>query len=242
MSLLMSAVESERWVASRGWRLSRRSALGWSIGIAMLVGALVWVAPPAQVIRTIGALNPRWLIAAVGLELGSCVSYLVVFRRFFPEPPGPVSRQVAWPSRALRRAAVLPNSVRVLLQRCRGSTSFRRCRPWSARPRARRWSHSRLAGRDWVRERGDARRPSVRRSRAEICRLPHGLAGTCVGFGGEAALADAGGGRLSVARHGRAVGRVQGDRSSDLRPCVGGRLLHRLSRDDDPDPTRSRGA
>src|SRR5947209_12297412 len=106
MSLLMSAVESERWVASRGWRLSRRSALGWSIGIAMLVGALVWVAPPAQVIRTIGALNPRWLIAAVALELGSCISYLVVFRRFFPEPPPRTSRQVAW--MAMAAGAVLP--------------------------------------------------------------------------------------------------------------------------------------
>jgi uncharacterized membrane protein YbhN (UPF0104 family) len=80
--------------------------VGWSIGIVVSVGALMWVAPPAQVIRTIGHLKPLWLMAAVALELGSCLSYLVVFRRFFPEPPAPVSRQVAWV--AMGAGAVLP--------------------------------------------------------------------------------------------------------------------------------------
>jgi uncharacterized membrane protein YbhN (UPF0104 family) len=74
--------------------------------VALSVGALVWVAPPAQVIRMIGDMNPVWLIAAVGLELASCLSYLVVFRRFFPEPPAPVGRQVAW--MAMGAGAVLP--------------------------------------------------------------------------------------------------------------------------------------
>ena len=46
------------------------------------------------------------MIAAIGLELGSCLSYVVVFRRFFPEPPRPVSRQVAWI--AMGAGAVLP--------------------------------------------------------------------------------------------------------------------------------------
>jgi uncharacterized membrane protein YbhN (UPF0104 family) len=64
------------------------------------------VAPPSQVITAIADMNPVWLLAAVALELGSCLSYVVVFRRFFPEPPRPVSRQVAW--LAMGAGAVLP--------------------------------------------------------------------------------------------------------------------------------------
>jgi uncharacterized membrane protein YbhN (UPF0104 family) len=71
-----------------------------------LVGVLVWLAPPGEVIDAIGDMSPLWLLAAVGLEIGSCVSYVVVFRRFFPEPPRPVSRQVAWI--AMGAGAVLP--------------------------------------------------------------------------------------------------------------------------------------
>ena len=90
----------------RRWRPSRRSALVWTVGVVALVGALIWVAPPAEVIREIAHLDPRWLLVAVCFELGSCLSYLVVFRRFFPEPPAPVSRQVAW--MAMAAGAVLP--------------------------------------------------------------------------------------------------------------------------------------
>jgi uncharacterized membrane protein YbhN (UPF0104 family) len=70
------------------------------------VGVLLWVAPPAQVINSIGDMDPAWLLAAVAFEIGSCLSYVVVFRRFFPEPPRPVSRQVAWI--AMGAGAVLP--------------------------------------------------------------------------------------------------------------------------------------
>ena len=73
---------------------------------AALVGVLLWLAPPAQVIDSIGDMSPAWLLAAVGFEIGSCLSYVVVFRRFFPEPPRPVSRQVAWMS--MGAGAVLP--------------------------------------------------------------------------------------------------------------------------------------
>jgi uncharacterized membrane protein YbhN (UPF0104 family) len=51
-------------------------------------------------------MNPVWLLIAVGLEVGSCLSYLLVFRRFFPEPPSSVGRQVAWI--AMGAGAVLP--------------------------------------------------------------------------------------------------------------------------------------
>jgi len=70
------------------------------------IGALLLVAPPSQVIESVTDLDPRWLAAAVGLELGSCLSYVLVFRRFFPEASRPVSRRVAWI--AMGAGAVLP--------------------------------------------------------------------------------------------------------------------------------------
>jgi uncharacterized membrane protein YbhN (UPF0104 family) len=73
---------------------------------ALSIGALVWVAPPRQVIATVADLNPLWLAGAVGLELASCLSYVVVFRRFFPETPRPVGRRVAWI--AMGAGALLP--------------------------------------------------------------------------------------------------------------------------------------
>src|SRR5690348_14847132 len=84
----------------------RARVLGTAILSIASVGVLLAVAPPAQVIASIGDMNPAWLLAAVGLEIGSCLSYVVVFRRFFPEPPRPVSRQVAWI--AMGAGAVLP--------------------------------------------------------------------------------------------------------------------------------------
>jgi uncharacterized membrane protein YbhN (UPF0104 family) len=102
----MSGADSERPAVLGGWKPSRRRVLGGAIVIAVSLGALVWVAPPAQVLQMIGDMNPLWVAAAVGLELGSCLSYLVVFRRFFPEPPARVSRQVAW--MAMGAGAVLP--------------------------------------------------------------------------------------------------------------------------------------
>jgi hypothetical protein len=80
--------------------------LGAAIIALVSVGALLRVAPPSQVIDSIGDMDGGWLLAVVALELGSCLSYVVVFRRFFPEPPRAVSRQVAWI--AMGAGAVLP--------------------------------------------------------------------------------------------------------------------------------------
>ena len=80
--------------------------LGTALIGVVSVGVLLWVASPTEVVKSIGDMNPVWLLAAVGFELGSCLSYVVVFRRFFPEPPRPVSHQVAWI--AMGAGAVLP--------------------------------------------------------------------------------------------------------------------------------------
>ena len=93
--------------SSRRGRLGPRARVLVTVLIGVLsLGALVLVAPPGEVIDSISDMSPVWLLAAVALEVGSCLCYVVVFRRFFPEPPRPVSRQVAWI--AMGAGAVLP--------------------------------------------------------------------------------------------------------------------------------------
>jgi uncharacterized membrane protein YbhN (UPF0104 family) len=95
--------ERNRAPERRGRRLRW---LGGLLVAGVSIAVLVRVASPTQVIRTLGSMNPAWLAGAVALELASCFSYPVVFRRFFPEPPRPVGRQVAWI--AMGAGAVLP--------------------------------------------------------------------------------------------------------------------------------------
>jgi uncharacterized membrane protein YbhN (UPF0104 family) len=80
--------------------------LGTLIVSVLSVGLLFWVAPPRQVLDTISDMNPLWVLAVFGLELGSCLSYVVFFRRFFPEPSRPLGRRVAWI--AMGAGALLP--------------------------------------------------------------------------------------------------------------------------------------
>jgi len=70
------------------------------------VTLLFVVAPPAEVLSEIDHMSLPWLAAAVVLELCSCLSYVIVFRYFFPEPSRRDSRRVAWI--ALGTGAVLP--------------------------------------------------------------------------------------------------------------------------------------
>ena|SRR5579872_1087303 len=86
-------------------RLGRRALITALIGAVSAVLLLV-VAPPGDVLDQIGEMNPAWVLGAIGLEVVSCLSYVVVFRRFFPEPPSGVSREVAWT--AMGAGAILP--------------------------------------------------------------------------------------------------------------------------------------
>ncbi len=88
-------------LSRRGVRLLATVILG-----VLSLALLAWVAPPREVIRSIAAMNPIWLVGAVLLEFGSCLSYVVVFRRFFPEPARKASRQAAWIT--MGAGAVLP--------------------------------------------------------------------------------------------------------------------------------------
>lgn len=57
---------------------------------------LVGVPPLRRVFDEVGRLTPGWLAVATGLELASCASFVVIFRRFFDRVPGPAARQLAW--------------------------------------------------------------------------------------------------------------------------------------------------
>jgi uncharacterized membrane protein YbhN (UPF0104 family) len=98
--------DGEQPAQARPWSRPGRRGLATAIVGAIAVGLLLWVAPPDQIVDQISDMNPLWVLAAVAFELGSCLSYVVVFRRFFPEPPRAVSRQVAWI--AMGAGAVLP--------------------------------------------------------------------------------------------------------------------------------------
>jgi uncharacterized membrane protein YbhN (UPF0104 family) len=73
---------------------------------AVAAGVLFLVAPPAAVFNQISHMSLAWVVAAVVLELLSCLSYVIVFRSFFPEPSRRDSWRVAWI--AMGTGAVLP--------------------------------------------------------------------------------------------------------------------------------------
>jgi uncharacterized membrane protein YbhN (UPF0104 family) len=92
--------------ADRTRARSIRPAAAWGALAVLSVGLLLWVAPLGDVLAELGEIDPLWLIAAVGLELVSCASYVLVFRWLFE----PVSRRspgkLAW--LGLGAGAVLP--------------------------------------------------------------------------------------------------------------------------------------
>jgi uncharacterized membrane protein YbhN (UPF0104 family) len=86
-------------------RLGWRGVLTFLIGLAS-VAALFYVAPPSKVVHQFDSMRLTWVTVAVAFEFASCLSYVVLFRRVFPEPPGRTSWQVAWI--AMGAGAVLP--------------------------------------------------------------------------------------------------------------------------------------
>jgi uncharacterized membrane protein YbhN (UPF0104 family) len=88
-----------------GPELRRRVATAALLGV-LVVSLLVAVPGLRPVLREIGAMSPGWVIAAVALELASCVSFVVVFRLFFERVPARDGRGLAWTSMA--SGALLP--------------------------------------------------------------------------------------------------------------------------------------
>ncbi len=89
----------------RRLRLTWRGAGLLVIG-AISTGLLFLVAPPAEVVAQIDHMSLAWLGIAVALEIFSCLSYVIVFRYFFPEPSRRDTRRVAWI--AMGAGAILP--------------------------------------------------------------------------------------------------------------------------------------
>jgi len=102
---LMSAEGHGRAEEHRAASGGRRGLCTALVG-AVAVGVLVWVAAPGKVLRQIDGMNAWWALAAVALEVGSCLSYVILFRYFFPEPSAATSRRVTWI--AMGAGAVLP--------------------------------------------------------------------------------------------------------------------------------------
>ena len=88
------------------WRSKPARVLASVLVGALSVAALLYVAPLQEVWHQIEHMRPGWVAAAVVFELASCLSYVILFRRVFPEPPQGVGRQIAW--MAMGAGAVLP--------------------------------------------------------------------------------------------------------------------------------------
>ena len=70
------------------------------IGVALISAAIVSLVLAVPGLRGVASniehLQPGWVIAAVAFELGSCLGFVVIFRRFFDEVPGGPARELAW--------------------------------------------------------------------------------------------------------------------------------------------------
>src|SRR5262249_7411974 len=86
-------------------RIGRRLATAALLG-ALVVSLLIAVPGLKPVADAIGDMSPGWIVAAVALELASCLSFVVLFRLFFDRVPGRAGRPLAWTSMA--SGALLP--------------------------------------------------------------------------------------------------------------------------------------
>jgi uncharacterized membrane protein YbhN (UPF0104 family) len=64
--------------------------------VAVLISLLLAVPGLRSVAREIRHVNPAWLVLAVALELASCSSFIVLFRRFFDGVAAKQARRLAW--------------------------------------------------------------------------------------------------------------------------------------------------
>jgi uncharacterized membrane protein YbhN (UPF0104 family) len=75
--------------------------------LVVLIGSLLFSVPGLRpVLHQIRGIDPLWVIAAVGLEIASCVSFVVLFRVFFDRLAGRDARPLAWANMA--SGALLP--------------------------------------------------------------------------------------------------------------------------------------
>jgi uncharacterized membrane protein YbhN (UPF0104 family) len=76
--------------------VATRQVLTWIVIAAVLLSLLLALPPLRHVVDELGHLAPGWLAAAIALELASCASFVVIFRRFFDRVPSRAGRRLAW--------------------------------------------------------------------------------------------------------------------------------------------------
>ncbi len=86
-------------------RIARRLA-GPVLFSAVIASLLLAVPPLRGVARQVAQVHAGWVVAAVVLELGSCVGFVVIFRLFFDAVPAGAARELAWAEEA--SGALLP--------------------------------------------------------------------------------------------------------------------------------------
>ena len=78
----------------------RRQLIGAGVLALLCAGLLLAVPGLRPVVDEIAAIDPAWLLVAVALELGSCVSFVVAYRWFFDAVAPGAARTLAWTSMA----------------------------------------------------------------------------------------------------------------------------------------------
>jgi uncharacterized membrane protein YbhN (UPF0104 family) len=73
-----------------------RRAIVVVLSSAIIASLLLAVPGLEGVARQIEDLDAGWMVAAVMLEFGSCVAFVVIFRLFFDEVPAGAARELAW--------------------------------------------------------------------------------------------------------------------------------------------------
>lgn len=97
---------ASRPAAKRARAAISRRFIG-AVILATATATLLLAVPPLRgVARQVAHVNPVWVAAAVALELGSCVGYVVIFRLFFDQVPAGAARELAWTEEA--SGALLP--------------------------------------------------------------------------------------------------------------------------------------
>lgn len=69
-----------------------------TMAVLVVCGVTVLLAVPdlRPVVREVADMNPALVVAAIALELGSCFSFVIIFRLFFGPVPAPAARELAW--------------------------------------------------------------------------------------------------------------------------------------------------
>jgi uncharacterized membrane protein YbhN (UPF0104 family) len=77
-----------------GVRIARRLLA--PVILTAAIGSLLLAVPPLRGVATeIAHLRPAWILAAIALEVASCLAFVVIFRLYFDEVPSGAARELA---------------------------------------------------------------------------------------------------------------------------------------------------